>query len=392
MEERYRWNILALIYLSMLAFAFVFQSIPPVLSLIIHDFQISHTQAGLLMTLFALPGIFLSIPGGILFDLFGTKKIAVSCFVLMIVGVLVVIFGRTFLHLAIGRTVSGVGALVLAIGLPRFLIQWFSGKELGIAMGIFNTAIPLGSIISFSLLGRLGKGLGWHTSVSLSGIVTFIALIAFLLFFKHPPSLNNASLREFNFQLPNFRETGISIWLLAMAWMWFNASLISLSTFAPDFFMEHRGFSIGFAGFLTSFIMWGSLLFSPAVGYIIDKWGFKEILIAISGLILGVVIFLIPYVPGFLIFFMVLIGLSVALVPAPVFSLPSDLLEPENLGFGFGIISTCLSVGMVFGPYFVGLIREQTGSYEMSFIAMAGFALFVTITILSLFFITPSKR
>ena len=392
MEERYRWNILALMYVSMLAFAFVFQSIPPILSLIIRELHISHTQAGLLMTLFALPGIFLSIPGGILFDLYGTKKIGVSCFILMIIGTLIVIFGRTFLHLALGRAISGVGALVLAIGLPRLLVQWFSGKELGIAMGIFNTAMPLGSVISFIVLGRLGKSLGWQTAVCVSGLVTLIALIAFVLFFKSPPSINDRSYREVNFRLSNFRETGISIWLLAMAWMWFNASLISLSTFAPDFFLEHRGFSIGFAGFLTSFIMWGSLLLSPVVGYVIDKWGFKEILIAISGLVLGVVIFLIPYIPGLLIFFMVLIGVSVALVPAPVFSLPSDLLEPENLGFGFGIISTCLSIGMVFGPCFVGFVRDRTGSYEMSFAVMAGFAFFVTITILILLPIASRKR
>ena len=391
MEERYRWNILVLTYISMLAFAFVFQAIPPILSLIIQELHISHTQAGLLMGLFALPGIFLSIPGGILFDRYGTKKIAIFCFILMIIGTIIVIFGGTFLLLAIGRIISGVGALILAIGLPQFLSQWFKGKELGIAMGIYNTAMPLGTIISFITLGWLGKNLGWQASVSVSGILTFVALIAFLLFYKPVPAITGKPFSEKRVELGNFKEEGISIWLVGIAWMWFNASTISFTTFGPDFFIADKGFSIEFGGFLASFIMWGSLIFSPVVGYLIDKIGFKETLIAMGGLALGVLMFFIPYATTLLIFLMALIGVSVALVPAPVFSLPSDIMKPQNLGFGFGVISTCLSIGMVVGPYLIGLIRDWTGSYNMSFGVMAGFALCVTITMLILRFSAFSK-
>ena len=94
--------------------------------------------------------------------------------------------------------------------------------------------------------------------------------------------------------------------------------------------------------------------------------------------------FFIPYATTLLIFLMALVGVSVALVPAPVFSLPSDLMKPQNLGFGFGVISTCLSIGMLLGPYLVGMIRDWTGSYNMSFGVMAGFALCVPITMLVL--------
>jgi MFS family permease len=70
MEYSRRWSILFLIYFSMLAFALVFQSIPPLLGLVISALQLSHTQAGALMGLFALPGIFISIPGGMLADIY----------------------------------------------------------------------------------------------------------------------------------------------------------------------------------------------------------------------------------------------------------------------------------------------------------------------------------
>jgi cyanate permease len=49
--EGYRWVILTIVYLSILAFTFIFQSIPPILPLIISELQLTYAQSGLLMSL-----------------------------------------------------------------------------------------------------------------------------------------------------------------------------------------------------------------------------------------------------------------------------------------------------------------------------------------------------
>ena len=63
-----RWRILAVLYLCQLSFAVTFQSMPPVMSLVIAHFSLSHHEAGLLMSMFSLPGIFLSLLSGMLSD------------------------------------------------------------------------------------------------------------------------------------------------------------------------------------------------------------------------------------------------------------------------------------------------------------------------------------
>ncbi len=103
----YRWVILGIVYLSMLSYAFVFQVIPPVLSLIIADLGLSHTEAGLLMGLFALPGVFLSIPVGMLVDRYGPRNLIILCLASMIVGSIMVMMGRSFPVLAVGRLIAG---------------------------------------------------------------------------------------------------------------------------------------------------------------------------------------------------------------------------------------------------------------------------------------------
>jgi hypothetical protein len=50
----YRWRILVMTYVCMLSFVLVFQSVPPLLTLIRQEFNVSHAQAGLLMSPFAV--------------------------------------------------------------------------------------------------------------------------------------------------------------------------------------------------------------------------------------------------------------------------------------------------------------------------------------------------
>ena len=79
-----------------------------------------------------------------------------------------------------------------------------------------------------------------------------------------------------------------------------------------------------------------------------------------------------------------MMAVGVALAPTPIFSFTSRIMARENLGLGFGILSTVSSAGMVFGPYTAGVVKDETGSYEMSFLFLAALALLVTITALIL--------
>ncbi len=93
----------------MLSLAVALQSVPPVLSLIMAELELSHAQGGLLMSLFALPGIVLSIPAGVLTDRFSHKAIGLASLGLMIIGVAVFASGYSLLAMALARVLSGIG-------------------------------------------------------------------------------------------------------------------------------------------------------------------------------------------------------------------------------------------------------------------------------------------
>jgi len=375
-------------YVCMLSFAMVFQSIPPLLTLIRQEFSISHAQAGLLMSLFALPGIFVALPGGIISDRFGMKKTGITSLFLMIFGTVIVGTSISSLQAHVGRVISGIGGLILAIVLPQLISKWFFGKELSVGMGMFNTALPLGTILSFNFFGIVGESFGWQTPIFLTTTASIIALFVFSWFFREPSEktekVKGSIFRDIN-------KLGPSIWLVGISWMWFNATFISFLTFSHDFFVA-KGYEIGSAGFMSSIVMMGSLFLSPLVGYFLYKYEREEVFIGVGGVVLASLIFLIP-MSSHVVAFLVLIGIFVALVPASIFSLPSKIVNPKNLGLAFGIITACSNVGVLVGPFLVGLARDFSGEYNFSFSLLSLFAMLQTVTIglFSLFRIKNEK-
>jgi len=387
-----RWKVLFIICIFMLAFALTFQSIPPLLGFIISSLGISHAQAGALMSFFALPGIVISIPGGILADVYGSKRVGLAALVVVTAGALLVGLGNSFALLATGRIITGIGALTVSIVAPQILSHWFTEKDLGKALGIFHMVMPLGTVFALNMFGRIAVLSNWRLPIFLSAIYCLFVLILF--FYKYTDSPQETELQrgksEFKQSILAVKKTGWPAWLVAAIWMAYNGAAITYFTFASDYYMS-TGYSVSYAGFLASLFMIASFLFSPLVGYLMDR-GIKEEYFIIGGsTILALLLLLIPRTDGNPLVLGGLIGIFAVCVPAPVFSLVPKSLPAGQVGLGYGILSTFLNFGVIVGPLLVGLSYDRTQSYLVGFDLMAFFALSTAIITILYWFITRPK-
>ena len=370
--------ILIIVYLSILAFALTFQSIPPILPLIISDLRLTYAQSGLLMGLFALPGIFISLLGGFLSDRYEMKLLGMGCFLLMIGGTLLVGFGMNIHILWLGRIIAGIGALTLSVLLPKLLSQWFKGRELGLAMGIFNTGVPLGAVICFSLFGRMGSLWGWRIPILLTGIYAFMTSIFFSALYKLPSSQEMENRKPLGI-LKSLKEMGSPIWWVGLSWLWFNAAFVSFATFAPNLFLQ-KGYTLEQSDFLVGIPLLGSLFLSAPTGYLVDRFRQQEWFIGIGGIALSILTLSFNFSSSFLLL-VTFMGVFSAVIPSPIYSLPPMILKSENIGLGFGVLSTCSSIGLFFAPYLVGKVKDLTDSYHWSFGLISFFYLLVMISV-----------
>ncbi len=370
--------ILVVVYQSILAFTLIFQSIPPLLPLIIYELHLTYAQSGLLMSFFSLPGLFISLFGGFLSDRYKIRPLAAGCFLLMTGGTTLIALGADLRILWLGRIIAGTGAIILSIFLPKLLSQWFKDRELGLAMGVYNTGVPLGSVICFGLFGKMGSQWGWRIPILLTGIYLLITFVLFFSLYRLPTAPENRNDKPFSMSKA-IKEMGWPIWWVGFSWLWYNAAFTSFATFAPDFFVQ-KGYTIEKSGILIGIPLLGSLFFSAPVGYLVDRFKHQELFIGMGAIGLTVLALFFDLSSSFLLL-VILMGIFSAMIPAPIYSLPPEILKIGNVGLGFGVISTCSSIGLFIAPYLVGKTRDFTGSYISTFVLISVFFVLVAISI-----------
>jgi MFS family permease len=114
---------------------------------LVKEFGIEYAAIGTLIGLQSLPGLFLSLPSGILGNRFGDKRVVLWGLVLMTIGTILVGFSHSFTMAATGRIISGIGTILLNVLMTKMVADWFAGKEINIAF------IP--SVGATQALGRL---------------------------------------------------------------------------------------------------------------------------------------------------------------------------------------------------------------------------------------------
>lgn len=359
------------------------QTLPPILTSLVMEFSLLYAQGGLLMSFFALPAIIIAIPAGMLADRYNQKTISIVSLTLVIAGTILFFNSNNMNLLILGRIITGIGSAALFVLAPQIVAQWFANKELGFAIGILNTSIPLSGIMTLNLFSLISDQAGWRTCVYPCIGLSILAIITILFFLSRAPVSvqQHKSRSQSLFQV--IRKTGLSIWLISAAWMFFNMVISSFLTFTPDY-LQMNGFNIISAGFITSAIMWPSLIMSPIIGLIMDKLGHKHMIIISSSILLLFLVATVPYSINGIIWLIMFIGIVQSTISAPLFTLASEVSEPQKQGVAFGIMATFQNIGMVLGPFIIGFVRDATGAYKSGYLLMSFFLLFAAVSIIIL--------
>ncbi len=369
LTDKYRWKIIAAVAFCYLIYAVVVQNIPPILGILIDTLQISHTEAGVLVSLALFPAIVLSFPGGLLADRFGVRKTGIVSLATMILGTVVVAMGNSYWVLSLGRLIIGLGSAVLVVALPKIITTWFAGREIGLAMGVYHTAFPLGTILALNFAGILAYGLGWQVPIWGSAVLCAVALLLFIVFIREAKSEQSETLKSGNL-LVAIKEAGWKIWCVGIAWALFGGGTLAYFTYAPDYFIS-SGKDVAQAGLIASAPMFGSIVLAALVGMLVDRVR-KKWLFAVIGLAgVALMLFLIPQFTNYAVLLAISMGIFVAMFTPASYAMPADMLPERVRGIGFGIILTCLGLGNALGPAIAGMCRDVTGNYWCSFMAMA---------------------
>lgn len=348
-----RWVALVLVFLTRTSMGFQFQSIASVAPLLMADLHLSYAELGWLSGLYLLPGALIALPGGVIGQRFGERRVVIAGLALMVVGGVLTAVAGAFAAAAASRLLSGIGAVTMNILLAKIVADWFADGELSTAMAIMLTSWPVGLGLGAVTLGGIAARTSWRTAVFTTVVVAGIGLVLMLLCRDAPGAATGparGALRG--------RELWQSI-SAGFAWGCFNASLVAVIAFGPGLLIA-RGAALGDAGRVVSLAIWLTMLSVPLGGFLTDKLGRPTLLIVTGSLVAAATMLLIPVLAHAVLAFC-LVGLAVGAPPGGLMALLPRTLAPERLATGLGVFYTVFYVMIALTQPAAGLLRDLVG-------------------------------
>lgn len=375
----YKWMVLAISFLSTFVFAISLQALPPIFNSIMRDIPFSQSQAGFLMSAYSILGIFIPFFVAFFANKVDLKKMLILALMAVVIGLVGFSLSSSYILLLAFRLVSGAGATILVVISPLLITMFFDSSNIGIAMGIFNTAVPVGTVVSANLFGYLVMFMEWRIIITAIAIFTGIILMTVLFTLHLPKDTKTNESKSSNTKLKFNME--LNLWLLGAIWMIANAQLLAYTTFGSQFF-ELNGMSIQKAGLLTSLIMLVSIFLTPIIGIIIDKTNQKKLLLLIGSVVMAIAFFGIAMNWASLSFWSFILGVGFAFVPVSIFSLLSDVVGPKQISMGLAVITAASNLGITVGPAGFGSLLDKTsGNFIIGFVVLFILSLISIVTL-----------
>jgi len=374
-----RWLILAVLFVARTAIAFQFQSIAAVSPVLVSELALDYAQIGLLLGIYMLPGVVISIPGGMLGSRFGDKTVVICGLLLMAVGAIVTALTDQYGVALSGRLISGVGAVLLNVLLSKMTSDWFAGREIVGAMAILVTSWPVGIGAALVIEPRLAAAFDWPLAVHATAIAAAVSLVLVALIYRprSPAASSAPSYRWYALSPHEF----IHVSLAGLVWALYNVSYILLVTFAPPLLIE-RGLSAIDAGVAASLATWTLIVSVPLGGLLVEQTG-RPMLLTMVGLTLTAMAIVAVAAAGEARWVIALAGFIAGLPAGAIMAMPARVLRPQNRAVGMGLFFTWYYLAMALMPSIAGMLRDLSGDPRMPLFFAAALGA-VTLAILGL--------
>jgi sugar phosphate permease len=365
------------------------------------QFGWSRLQLGAALAFTRVEGGIMGPVEGYLTDKFGTRR-------MVLIGLLICGCGWLLFSQVKNLWMFYVAYLIMAMGqglgswLPTMTVinHWFI-KNRAMAMGVSNMISRAGALILVPGIAYLidpeQSRLGWSLTAGIIGVTTLVLAFPISRLIRDKPSqyglfpdgienktslivgssqaLGNASMDDSDdFTAMEAIKTPV-FWFIAFGHGF--TSMIILAMFSHlGLMIKDLGFSITTTGQIVSVYIFVALIFQLVGGYAGDHMP-KNIALFIFSTIqaFSVLILLFAHSFGSLVLFGVLFGMGFGGRNPLTVAIRGDYFGRNSFGKILGISTVPMNVLLLISPLMAGWIKDETGSYDMAILILAGFSM-----------------
>ncbi len=393
----YRFTILMFISLLVLGSYFAYDSIGALAPTLIDALHLDRSTIGNLYTAYSVAAILIVFFGGMLYDKLGPRRASMLFCSLVLLGATIVALAHSTWALFAGRLIFGAGSESLIVVQSAIISRWFKGKEMALAFGIALTISRVGTLFSFNTEQLISDYFGSYRVAlwAAAGFCLFSVLcnLVYIAMDKHGEKVLALPKPEAGDKIV-FSDIGkfnSSFWFVTLLCVTFYSAIFPFTALATDMFHDKWGIplvSASAGGFLsqifdnfihmfstapgiTSIVIFGSMVFAPFAGDLVDRIGKRATLMVVGSLML---------IPAHLVMgithwnpipSMIVLGAAFVLVPAAMWPSVPLVVEEKRVGTAFGLMTAIQNLGLGLFPFLNGKLRDVTGTYTATQIMFA---------------------
>ncbi|WP_132057858.1 MFS transporter [Halorussus amylolyticus] len=335
--------------------------ISPVLPDLRAVFGVSDAQVGLVITVYTLPGVFLTPFIGLVADRIGRRRVIIPLlFVFGVTGAGITLAG-SFTEILVLRFLQGIGASALVTLAVTLIGDFYEGNRRNAVMGLNGSMIGTGAAL-YPLVGGALAGIRWNVPFLFFGVALLVGLVA-VFALEEPDRRDPTGVSEYLGRMRDVVVLPEAVALFATIFVIFFVFYGAVLTALPLLLSDEFGLSAGQIGPVLAMVSIASATVSSQYGRV-SEWRTAPELLAL----------------GFVAYGTSLLG--VWLAPSPVLVGAALLV----FGVGFGIVMPSIDttvVTLVSGELRAGMMGMRTsmlrlgqtlGPVSFTYVAEAAFA------------------
>ena len=305
----------------------------------------------------------------------------------------------------LGASEASLYPVIYSVLFPR----WFTPKERARATSLMPSSLVLSTIIGAPIAGVLLNtsilGMhGWQELFILEAVPALIFAVVFFFWVKDRPDqvswLNDAEKKyltdAFNEEQARLQKvkkytvmqafTDKKVLKLCFIYFMWVIGFWGFNFWMPTVLKSLSGWSTSILGGAIAIPMTVALIVQIIAGYTSTKTGDKVWHVAIAMFIGAIGLGLSPFAgsPTVALFLICLSAIGIYASMGVWWTVPTTFLTGPAAAGAIGLINSCGNLGGWVGPYMMGFIKTETGSFDIGYFAMAIFMLIAGITTLTI--------
>lgn len=364
------------------------------------DLDLSPTLAGTIMSAFFLGYAAFQMPGGMLSDKVGPRKVITGALAWWSIFTGFTGMVSSISSMMIVRFLFGVGEGIFPGPVWRVIGNWFSKKDRATANSLILTTVALGPALTPLIVAPILGAYGWRVMFYILGIMGVVCVIASWFYISNTPKehkgIPQAELDEHEAEVAadaliadkvmakaslGQLMASPAIWILFVSVLTLTITIYGYLTWLPAYLIKVRGLSLAKAGIAASVPFFFASIGMAASGWLSDKYfrNNRKYLVIASELIGAFFLYQFFNVADMAAaqIYQCVAAFFLYMALGAIWTLPVLMIPVHLMGSGAGFVNTGGQLGGFLAPIAIGFMIDYFGgNYVAGFNVLIGSSVF----------------